>query len=452
MSLCSMRPRPARPTPAQRTSSPITPVEAEVVDAAAAVLLGHGHAEEAGRARLGEQLARHDAGLAPTASWCGTISRSTKRAEAVAEELVVFAELMAAHASEVRSDVLGPTVPVGPPVTARYVPLMRVFLSSVAHERFWSVVSRPGLEPVLLEPDGGVRGADGTAVAPEVVDAEVAWGTGDLFLEGAPGRAFFELVGRAPSLRWLQSPAAGFDRPMFRALADRGVRITTTHVNGIPIVEYVLRSVLEHFQAANEWRAAEASGSSTTHEFREVYQTTWLVVGLGSIGGAVARRASAFGVTVIGCRRHPEPGDPADRVVTPAELPAVIGDADVVVLAAPATSDTGHLVDRDFLGAMKPQSVLVNVARGSLVDEEALLAALDRGIPEAAILDVFETEPLPPGHPFWTHPAVTVTPHNAAFGTGRLRRQAEVFADNYDRFVVGDALVHEVTDLARTPP
>lgn len=324
---------------------------------------------------------------------------------------------------------------------------MRVLLTSVAHGRWWPDVGRPGLEPLLLGPGGDLSLPDGSPVERDTAGPEVAWGTSDLFAEGAPLRPFFGLLRRSDTLRWFQSPAAGYDGPVFAELARRGVRISNAHVNGIPIAEYVLRSVLDHFQGAGEWRAAAGAGEWRAHDFREVYGTTWLVVGLGSIGGAVAVRARAFGARVVGCRRRPGPDDPTDLTVTPDGLDAVVPEADVVVLAAPATAATAGLVDARFLAAMKPGSLLVNVARGSLVDEDALLEALGRGAPEAAVLDVFATEPLPPEHPFWDHPAVTVTPHNAAGGTGRHRRQAELFGQNLDRYLAGRPLLNDVTAL-----
>ena len=325
----------------------------------------------------------------------------------------------------------------------------RVLLSRRAYADYWSVAATTGLEPVILEDDGQLTSAQGTPVPFEEADAEVAWGTFDLFVEGGQGRKFLGIVTRAPSLQWFQSMAAGFDNPMFPALAGRGVRLTVTHANAVSIAEYVIHAVLDQFLGAKVWRAQQERREWKTHEFREIEGTTWLVIGLGSIGSRVATRATAFGATVIGCRRNPSPDDPAHRVVTPAELPSFVGEADVVVVAAPAGRETDQLVDATFLDAMKPASVLVNVARGSLVDEDALLEALDRGTPEAAILDVVATEPLPGDHPLWSHPAVTITPHNAAFGTGRDQRQAELFATNLDRFLAGGPLVHEVTDLVR---
>jgi phosphoglycerate dehydrogenase-like enzyme len=212
-------------------------------------------------------------------------------------------------------------------------------------------------------------------------------------------------------------------------------------VTGGPIAEYVLRAVLDHFQRAGEWRAAVARKAWETHEVREVAGTTWLVVGLGAIGSAVAERARAFGATVLGVRRTPRGDEPVDELVS---LDA-LGRADVVVLAAPATAETVGMVDAGFLASMRPRSVLVNVARGSLVDEVALLAALDRGIPEAALLDVTATEPLPPESPLWTHPRVVLTPHSSALGDGRHARAADLFVENLHRFVDGRPLRGVVT-------
>jgi len=159
----------------------------------------------------------------------------------------------------------------------------------------------------------------------------------------------------------------------------------------------------------------------------------------------VAHRARAFDASVIGCRRHPSLTDPTERTVTPDQLDEVVGLADVVVLAAPATPQTIGLVDADFLSRMKSGSVLVNVARGALVDDGALIESLDSGHVAAAILDVFRTEPLPADHPFWSHPSIRVTPHTAAGGIGRFGRQSDLFKENLDRYLAGRPLLNEVT-------
>ena len=118
-----------------------------------------------------------------------------------------------------------------------------------------------------------------------------------------------------------------------------------------------------------------------------------------------------------------------------------------MVLAAPATPETENLVDDAFLSAIKPGSVLVNIARGKLIDDKALLRALDGDRLNAAVLDVFNTEPLERDHPYWTHPKVVLTPHSSGGGTGRWERGAELFCDNLRRLLAGKPLVNEVTTM-----
>ncbi len=323
---------------------------------------------------------------------------------------------------------------------------MLVLLTSVARHSFEDTIRRPGIEWLTLGTDGNLLDDGGGPVDRDRAAPEIAWGTSDLFRPGAPIREFFGLLQTAESLRWFQSPAAGYDDPVFAELAGRGVRVSSAHVNSLPIAEFVMRAVLDQFQQAVEWRDQASRHSWRTHDWQEVSGTTWMIIGLGGIGTEVALRARAFGARVVASRRSPSAGDPTDLTVTPDRVLDVVGQADVIVLAAPATAATADLVDAEFLARVKPGCLLVNVARGSLVVEDALLAALDDGRVGAAVLDVFRTEPLPAGHPLWTHPSVTVTPHNAAGGRGRLRRQAELFAANLDRFLSGAPLLNDVTD------
>lgn len=292
---------------------------------------------------------------------------------------------------------------------------------------------------------------EGQPLTWEEADVEVAWPTADLFADGAPLRPFFGFLVRHEALRWVQSPAAGFDNPVFATIVANGRRLTTSHVTDIPIAEYVIRAVLDHYQQPQRWAASAADKAWRQHDFREVHGSTWLIVGLGSIGTAIATRARAFGAHVVGVRRRPPTGDEqADEMVTPDHIRQRLDHADVVVLSAPATAETERLVDATFLDAMKPGSVLVNIARGALVDEAALVDALDRHQTiEAAILDVTDTEPLPSESPLWDHPAVTISPHNAGGGTGRYARAADLFIENLDRYVAGAPLRNEVTETLR---
>jgi len=323
---------------------------------------------------------------------------------------------------------------------------MLVLLTAVAYQSFKVQLDRPEVDWLLMDEDGSLHGGRGTPIAWEDAHPEIAWGTSDLFREGGPLVAFFSFMLESRGLRWFQSPAAGYEDPVFGAMVANGVRITNAHVNSLPIAEFVMRSVLEEFQDAAQWRDQAEGRRWRIHDWREVSGSTWVIIGMGGIGTEVARRARAFGAHVIGCRRHPSSTDPTDRTVTPDQLDQVVGLADVIVLSAPATPETVNLVDADFLARMKRGSLLVNVARGALVDDAALIESLDSRRLSAAILDVFRTEPLPEDHAFWAHPSIRVTPHNAAGGVGRLARQAELFKENLDRYLDGRPLLNEVTD------
>jgi phosphoglycerate dehydrogenase-like enzyme len=285
------------------------------------------------------------------------------------------------------------------------------------------------------------------AVVPEAEyvssDAEVGWLSVDVLRK--PDTEFINTLLASDALRWVQSAGAGYDTWHFQELLRRGVRLSTAHVNNVPIAEFVMREVMDRFQRADRWRAAAAEHRWEHHEWREVAESTWLVIGLGAIGSAVAERARSFGCTVIGVRRHPAGTEPVDEMIAPEVVTTALPRADVVVLTLPATDQTRNLVNDDFLAAMRPDAVLVNVARGSIVDEAALLRALDAGRPDFAVLDVVSEEPLPPEHPLWSHPKVVVTPHTSSGGHGRFARGADLFAENLRRYRAGERLFHEVT-------
>jgi phosphoglycerate dehydrogenase-like enzyme len=300
------------------------------------------------------------------------------------------------------------------------------------------------VEQVCMRRDGTLVVA-GHEEPADNIHPEVACATGDLFFGGGAA-PWFELLLNLRSLRWFQSPAAGYIA-LYDRLLQRGVRVTGAHVNAIPIAEYVLQSVLAHFQRAEEWTAARRAHEWRPHEFREVFGTTWLVVGVGAIGSAVAERARALGARVLGHRRHPDGSEPVHRMLRRDDLLDELPRCDVVVVAAPATPETKAFVDERFLAAMSPGSVLVNVARGALVDEPALLAALDRGRPEAAVLDVFATEPLSADSAFWDHSRVVLTPHSSAGGLGRHGRVVDLFVENLARYRSKQPLVHEVVSV-----
>jgi phosphoglycerate dehydrogenase-like enzyme len=319
-----------------------------------------------------------------------------------------------------------------------------ILVSETVHRNYGDrlVQAAPNAQWLLLHDDGSLT-LDGAPTDPAAVEPDAVFISNDVFY--GPVRKCFDLIEGWPSVRWVQSAAAGVDAPIMRTLLERGTRLTRAHVTAVPIAEYVLRSVLGAFQQPQRWEEARARHEWHHQTFREVWRSTWLIVGLGAIGSEIAKRARAFDAHVIGVRRHPAGDEPVDEMITPVDLIATVPRADVVVLAAPSTAETTHLVDAAFLEAMRPDAVLVNIARGALVDEPALLASLDRGKPSTAILDVFNDEPLPDESPFWDNPRVVLTPHSSGGGNGRVARAVDVFVDNLVRWQRGDALVHEVS-------
>jgi phosphoglycerate dehydrogenase-like enzyme len=297
-----------------------------------------------------------------------------------------------------------------------------------------------GVEPVLMGEDGVLR-LGGREVSPEEADARAGWANADVFF-GPAARAYMVALLKSPNLAWVQSGAAGFDQPIFGQLVRKGVTLTTSHGQALGMAEYVLWGVLDHFQRGRERRDAQARHAWDRLPFREINGSHWVIVGFGAIGQGVAERARAFGARITGVRRSQVPHPAADAIAPLDALPGLLPDADVVVLSIPLTPDSRHLADAGFFAAMRAGSVFVNVGRGGLVDEAALLAALDDGRPEHAVLDVFETEPLPADSPFWDHPRVTMTPHASGITSGQHSRNDALFADNLRRFVAGEDLLN----------
>lgn len=316
---------------------------------------------------------------------------------------------------------------------------MRLLITEVAFQRVGAAI---GAEATLLIMDrAGEVTLGGKPVAPEAIQPEAAWISPDVF--GGQMRSFMIALLKASALQWVQSSAAGFDDPVFARLMAKGARLTTSSAQAPAIAEYVLAGVLDHFQGGPARRLAQSEHRWAPQPFREVAGSVWLLVGFGAIGQALARRVRAFEGQVVGVRRQARGDEPADRMLGPKDVLSALPEADVAVLCLPLTPQTTDLADGGFFSAMKPASVFVNVGRGGLVDEPALLRGLDRGTPGHAILDVFQTEPLPGDSGFWSHPNVSVTAHTAARGDGRDARGDALFLENLRRVLTDEPLVHE---------
>jgi len=254
----------------------------------------------------------------------------------------------------------------------------------------------------------------------------------------------------APNLRWVQLLHAGAERVNASLIGD----VAFTSAAGMsagPIAEWVIGTML---MFAKGWPAVFLDQQAHTYRRympREVEGMTVGIVGLGTIGLEVARRARALGCRTLGMRRSfttRSPHDAVDEAVPPSDLDYLLHESDVVLISAPATAETAQLIDARALREMKRDAVLINVARGSLIDETALVEALRAGTIAGAALDVFSVEPLPADSLLWDAPNLLMTPHVAA-GTDRYyERATAIFCDNLARFLRGEPLIN-VVDTAR---
>jgi phosphoglycerate dehydrogenase-like enzyme len=268
-------------------------------------------------------------------------------------------------------------------------------------------------------------------------DVLLTWVT----LTPAIRRAWPDNPEKAP--RWVHASSAGVDSCLFPALVDNP-RVTLTNARGVydqPAAEYVLGLILalakdfpgtlEH-QRRREWRPRPSD---------TVTGRTVLIWGTGPIGRAVAGLLRAVGMRVCGAGRKARTDDPDFGTVHgPTTVRSALTDADYVVIAAPLTKETRGMVDASVLAAMKPGARLINVGRGALVDEEALVDHLAAGRLAGAALDVFNEEPLPADSPLWTMPGVIVSPHTAGETTSEREALIEVFLDNLTRHIEGRPL------------
>jgi phosphoglycerate dehydrogenase-like enzyme len=254
----------------------------------------------------------------------------------------------------------------------------------------------------------------------------------------------------APNLRWVQAIGAGVDHLRDACVGTDLVVTNAVGVASVPIAEFVIARLLGVWK-----RFDELDDLQRRHEWQPAYGATVAgktlgVIGLGAIGSAVAERARAFGMHLLGTKRSFSPGDTSpvvDELFGADQLLDVVARCDAVVLSAPSTPETRDLFDADVFAAMPAGSIFCNVARGAMVDEDALVAALERGHLRAAILDVTREEPLPADSPLWDAPNLHVSPHSAASIDRYIQTLLELFADNLGRHARGEPL-RNVVDLA----
>ena len=259
------------------------------------------------------------------------------------------------------------------------------------------------------------------------------------------------------TLRWAHRGTAGVGASLPHLKGADVVLTNSAALHAAPIADWAIAAIGYFARGLDRMREAQLLERWAREEFadlavpvRELDELRVGVVGLGGIGGAVARRALALGMSVAGVRRRPDRGGPAGTrwVGALGDLPRLATESDCLVIAAPHTPATRGAVNRAILDRLPVDAIVVNASRGALLDEAALLDLLDRGRLRGAALDVFAVEPLPPGHPFWRHPRVLVSPHVAAV-TGRFwEREAGLMVQNIRRYLAGAPLLNVVDQEA----
>jgi len=243
-----------------------------------------------------------------------------------------------------------------------------------------------------------------------------------------------ELVDTADSLKLFAGTYAGYDHLPLSELADRDIALTTASgVHGPNVAENVVGSWLAFargFFTARRHQRDHVWQSFHTDDFAG---SRVCVVGLGEIGEAIVDRVQGFGVETVGVRYSPEKGGPTDEVYGFGEIHEAVTDTEYIGLACPLTDETRHLIDEEVFQTMHPEAVLTNVARGPVVDTDALVSALQRNHIDGAALDVTDPEPLPGDHPLWDFENVLITPHNAGHTPSYYERLADIVAENVQR-------------------
>ena len=289
----------------------------------------------------------------------------------------------------------------------------------------------------------GVVQYNGKPADLDALPIQLGWFGRDVF-HGGYAAEFMQMMLKAPALEWMQTLNAGLDSPVFKQFAQKGIRLSNSDAQAPAIAEYVVASVLHRYQNFELRRKHQQSHEWSGNNFRELYDSNWMVIGFGNIGSLVGKRVQAFQGHVTGVKRSAADVQGADKIITFEEIHDHLPDQDVVVLSCALSDVTRDIVNEQFLGRLKSDAVLVNIGRGGLVDEDALLTALNQDALDYAILDVFKQEPLPSDSAFWDHDRVLITPHSSNQGLGTGDRGDALFLHNLQAYLADEALRNEV--------
>jgi phosphoglycerate dehydrogenase-like enzyme len=266
----------------------------------------------------------------------------------------------------------------------------------------------------------------------------------DVVLDAGTTDLLTAIFPRTTRLRWLHCLKAGVEPILSPELVTSDVVLTCARgVHKVPLAEFVMASVLFFSKDVARLIRNQQSGEWQQFDSEVVRGKVMGIVGYGETGRACAELARAFGMRVLGLRRHPElsrSDSLADQIFGPDRLLDMLASCDYVVLSAPSTVETRRLIGEAEINSMKSNAILINVGRGTLVDEAALICALEKGQIRGAALDVFEIEPLPSGHPFYHMQNILLSPHSTDHTSGWRERAVQFFLDNLERFIKGQPL------------
>ena len=269
-------------------------------------------------------------------------------------------------------------------------------------------------------------------------EAEVAF-------SGNNPRRVRQLLDATPNLRWYHTVSAGVENMPLAEMGDRGIVLTNNSGSyDIQIAEHLMAFVFAASRRLHRYRDHQRAREWKDEQQQELRDATIVVYGMGSIGGEIGRLASAIGMRVIGVRRRPGADAGVARVLAPERLADIVGEADYLAIAAPLTPATRGAISREIIARMKPSAWLMNIARGAIVDESALIEALREGRIAGAALDVFTTEPLPADSPLWSMDNVILTPHTSGDSPKAGERTLALFAENLRRYKAGEPLLNRV--------
>lgn len=260
-----------------------------------------------------------------------------------------------------------------------------------------------------------------------------------------------ELINKAHKLKWIMVVSAGVEKMPFEAIKQKNILVTNARgIHKTPMAEYTIAMILQIARKAKQLIEHEKQEIwDRTVKMMEITGKTITIIGTGAIGSDIARLAKAFHMKTVGINRSGRNCEYFDEVFSVNEINQAIEQGDFVVSVLPSTPETYHLLKEDHFIKMKKECVFINIGRGNVVDENALIKVLNSGEISHAVLDVFEKEPLPKGHPFWKMENVTVTPHLSGLSSLYLPRGFEIFEYNLEQYLSGENKFKNIIDLDR---